>query len=65
MRSVTDKLKHLDIKRQAEVLTSVREMSEWEHGFVKDVWEHWQLRKTLSDKQITRIHEIYDKYFEA
>lgn len=40
-------------------------MTDWEHGFVKSVWEHWQLRKTLSDKQRQRVHEIYDKYFEA
>lgn len=75
MRTPAEKLERLKIRLDMiddeDQLPSVDGTDEpwfddWEKGFLRSVCEQVEIRgaNSLSAKQQTRIHEIFDKYFE-
>lgn len=57
------------VSKLAELFAAINSLSlsEWEEGFIKSVQEQVELRgrDSLSDKQQTIIHDMYDKHEEG
>jgi len=37
-------------------------LSEWEKGFIKNIKEHFESGKFLSDKQLQKLSDLWEKY---
>lgn len=65
MRTLSEKIDDLKIKLEAENISGVHEFDGWEQSFLTSVCQQVADRSvhSLSEKQMSKIHDIYDKYF--
>jgi hypothetical protein len=63
MKTVQQKLDQLKLFVEAEKIAGTNELGRWEQGFLESVCEQVLVRgiNSLSDKQLKKIHDIYDR----
>lgn len=71
MKTLAEKLTHLHIQYQADLLVKDKPgcetiLTEWEGGFIRDNFVKLGERGPgfFSDKVTNLIHKMYDKYFD-
>lgn len=57
-----DSVNTSEVSKMISQLSDERRLSQWEANFIIDVSDKWELNGHLSETQVDKVKQIYEKY---